>query len=303
MSLGRVLITGGSGQLGSDLEALIQAPDEVSAPPRTQLDITDDAAVEAALADVRPDVVFNCAAYHNVDLCEVEEDRSFAVNVRAVKRLAERCAQRGAQLVHFSTNYVFAGDAPRPYREDDAPAPRSVYALSKLAGEHAARVYASDALVIRTAGLYGLHGSASKGGNFVTRALARAREQGRLDMVADQRLSPTFTEDLARATLAAVGAGAVGVVHLTSAGECSWYEFTQAILELADVEAPVNPVATTPAPGRADRPRNGVLARPAADAAGVPELPHWRDGLARYMERAGLAAGALGAGEPAQPAS
>ena len=145
----------------------------------------------------RPDAVFNCAAFHNVDLCEREEDRSFEVNARAVKRLAERCAERGAKLVHMSTNYVFDGTAPEPYREDDRPNPRSVYAISKLAGEHAALAYAPGALVVRGAGLYGLHGSASKGGNFVTRMVERAREQGELKMVADQRLAPTFTADLA----------------------------------------------------------------------------------------------------------
>ena len=134
--------------------------------------------------------MFNCAAFHNVEVCEREEDSAFAVNARAVKRLAERCAADGARFVHLSTNYVFDGTAAAPYAEDDAPNPRSIYAISKLAGEHTALAYAPDALVVRTAGLYGLHGSVSKGGNFVTRMIARAREQGALKVVADQRLTP-----------------------------------------------------------------------------------------------------------------
>src|SRR5205807_7367845 len=115
-----------------------------------------------------------------------------------------------------------------PYGEDDLPAPRSIYALTKLAGEHAALAYGEGALVVRGAGLYGLHGSASKGGNFVQRMVTRAQEQGALKMVADQRLQPTFTQDLAAAILEAVEADATGLLHLTAEGACSWFEFTQA---------------------------------------------------------------------------
>ena len=286
MSLRRVLITGGGGQLASDLEELLAG--RATTPGREALDITDDDAVRRHFHEVRPEVVFNCAAFHNVEVCEREEDRSFAVNARAVKRLAERCAEADAKLVHMSTNYVFDGTASEPYPEHAAPSPRSVYALSKVAGEYAALAYAPDALVARTAGLYGLHGSASKGGNFVTRTIGRAREQGQLKMVADQRLSPTYTADLAEALLEAVEQGAAGLVHLTSSSACSWYEFTQAIVELAGIEADIEPVATTRPPGGADRPLNGVLARPRADASGLTPLRHWRDGLEAYMRRAQL---------------
>lgn len=290
MKLGRVLVTGGAGQLGSDLEALLAPTCELSAPPHSELDIGDDDAVARAFENAQPAVVFNCAAFHNVEVCESEEDRSFAINARAVKRLAERCAESGAKLVHLSTNYVFDGARPEPYGEHDMPNPRSIYALSKLAGEYAALAYAPDALVVRGAGLYGLHGSGSKGGNFVTRALGRAREQGELRMVSDQRLSPTFTADLAPALAEAVERRAAGVLHLTASGSCSWYEFTLAILELAGIEVPVEAVETTRRPGAADRPLNGVLARPGADAAGLTPLRGWREALADYMERAALGA-------------
>src|SRR5262249_44202579 len=151
-----------------------------------------------------PDVVFNCAAFHNVDVCEVERAQAWSVNVEAVRELA----LRSPLLVHVSTNYVFDGRRPDPYAETDAPSPRSVYALTKLAGEYAALAYAPSALVVRTGGLYGLSGSASKGGNFVQRMITRAREQGALKMVADQRLQPTFTLDLAAAIVGAVEIGA-----------------------------------------------------------------------------------------------
>jgi dTDP-4-dehydrorhamnose reductase len=280
----RALITGGGGQLGRDLEALLG--DDARAYTHAELDIADADAVGRAFAEIEPDVVFNCAAFHNVEVCESEPDQAWAVNVRAVRELAER----GAKLVHLSTNYVFDGRRPEPYGEEEAPAPRSIYALTKLAGEYAAQAYGEGALVVRGAGLYGLHGSASKGGNFVQRMVARAREQGELKMVADQRLQPTFTADLAAALIAAVEADADGVVHLTAGGECSWFEFTEAIMEIAGVEVPIEPVQTTIPPGGADRPLNGVLARPRADALGLAQLRGWREALADYMSRAGLAA-------------
>ena len=287
----RALVTGGGGQLGSDLEEQLTAIGvEVHAPAHAELDVTDDSGVEHAFRDVLPELVVNCAAFHNLDVCEREEDRSFEVNARAVKRLAQRSATAGARLVHLSTNYVLDGTAADPYREDDVPSPRSVYAISKLAGEHAALAYAPDVLVVRGAGLYGLHGSASKGGNFVTRMVARAREHRGLKMVADQRLSPTFTSDLAAALIEAVDADATGLLHLTATGVCSWFEFTEAILEIAGLEVAVEPVRTTIPPGGVDRPLNGVLARPAADALGLTPLRDWREALADYMQRAGLAA-------------
>lgn len=279
----RALITGGGGQLASDLADLLG--NDAHSYAHAELDITDDTSVDRAFEEVDPDVVFNCAAFHNVDLCEREMETAWAVNVRAVRALA----RRSPRLVQISTNYVFDGRRDEPYAEEDLPAPRSVYAITKLAGEHAALAYGRAPLVVRTAGLYGLHGSASKGGNFVQRMTARAREEGSLRVVDDQRLQPTFTRDLATAVVDAVERAVTGVVHLTAQGGCSWHEFTVAILEHAGIEVPVEPVHTTIAPGGADRPLNGVLARPRADALELPRLRPWREALADYMARAGLA--------------
>ncbi len=291
MNIGRVLITGGAGQLASDLRERLAGSAQVDCRDREALDITDDDAVAGALSESAPGVVFNCAAYHKVDELEGEEDRAAAVNVRAVKRLAERCAAAGAKLVHFSTNYVFDGTAARPYTERDLPNPRSVYAVTKLAGEYVARAYEPGALVVRSAGLYGLAGSDSKGGNFVERLLARVDSGEPVRMVEDQRLTPTFTADLAEAVVAAVEADASGVLHLTNGGSCSWYEFTLAILENAGHEVPVEGVATAGRPGMADRPLNGVLANEAAERLGLAPLRPWREALDDYMQRAGLSAG------------
>jgi dTDP-4-dehydrorhamnose reductase len=280
----RALITGGGGQLASDLVELLG--DDAVALSHSELDIADTGALARTIDDVAPDVVINCAAFHNLDVCEAEPDQAWAVNVRAVREMAVRAPR----LVHLSTNYVFDGRRDEPYGENDVPAPRSVYAITKLAGEHAALAYGSSSLVVRAAGLYGLHGSVSKGGNFVQRMLARARETGALKMVADQLLQPTFTADLAAAIVDAVARDAQGVVHLTAADACSWHEFTVAIMELAGVDVPVEAVSTTLPPGGVDRPLNGVLARPRADTLGLPTLRPWREGLEDYMSRAGLAA-------------
>ena len=286
----RTLITGGGGQLASDLETLLAERGPVWARSREELDITDDAAVAATMARVAPTVVYNCAAYHNVDACEDTETRAFEVNARAVKRLAERCTEHGAKLVHVSTNYVFDGSGEEPWTEEDLPRPRSIYGLSKLAGEHAALAYAPDALVVRTGGLYGVHGSASKGGNFVERMIARACETGALRMVADQRLTPTATSDLAAAMVHATEREMAGLLHLTNSGDCSWFQFTAAIMEEAGIDVPIEPVTTSP--GGADRPLNGVLSCARAELAGVAPLPHWRDALRGYLARTELRAAA-----------
>ena len=280
----RALITGGGGQLASDLVELLG--DDAVAFSHADLDIADGEAVARAIDEVAPDVVINCAAFHNLDVCEAEPDQAWAVNVRAVREMA----RRAPRLVHLSTNYVFDGRRPEPYGEDDVPAPRSVYSITKLAGEHAALAYGSRSLVVRAAGLYGLHGSVSKGGNFVQRMLARGREQSALKMVADQLLQPTFTADLAAAIVDALERDVDGVVHLTASDSCSWHDFTVAIMELAGLDVPVEAVSTIIPPGGVDRPLNGVLARPRADALGLPALRPWRDGLEDYMSRAGLAA-------------
>jgi dTDP-4-dehydrorhamnose reductase len=283
----RALITGGGGQLASDLQELLG--DDAVALSHASLDVADAYALARAIEDAQPDVVINCAAFHNLDVCESEPDQAWTVNVRAVREMAIRAPR----LVHLSTNYVFDGRREEPYGEDDVPAPRSVYAITKLAGEHAALAYGERSLVVRAAGLYGVHGSVSKGGYFVQRMLGRARDGAALKMVADQRLQPTFTADLAAAIVDALERDASGVVHLTAADACSWHEFTLAILELAGVDVPVESVSTTIPPGGVDRPLNGVLARPRADALGLGTLRPWREGLEDYMTRAGLAAAQL----------
>jgi dTDP-4-dehydrorhamnose reductase len=280
----RTVILGADGQLGRHLAAL--AP-QARVPERANADVTNPTSLERALDGA--ELVVNCAAYVNVDACEGDGARdAWAVNALGAANVARACAVIGATLVHVSTNYVFDGHRPEPYGEDDLPAPRSMYAITKLAGEHAALAYNPATLVVRTAGLYGLGGNRVKGGNFVERILRAARERGSLQVVGDQRLTPTYCADLAVAILAAVDVGARGIVHLTNSGACSWHAFTVDILHLAGVQAAVEETVTEPRPGVADRPRNGVLARPRADALGLAPLRPWQEALADYLRQAGL---------------
>jgi dTDP-4-dehydrorhamnose reductase len=270
------LITGAQGQLGRDLARLL--PD-ATALGREELPIDDEAQVRRRLAELRPEVVYNCAAYNAVDAAEKDPEPAVAVNARGPENLARACLETGARLVHFSTNYVFDGDAAEPYDEDDQPNPRSRYGRSKLEGEERVLALMPAALVIRSSGLFGLQGSAIKGGSFPERILARARSGQPLRVVADQRLNPTFTRDLAAGSHLLAESGMTGVVHLVAGGECSYWELAVEALRLSGLTPEVAEAASSDFPTAAPRPLNGCL-RSHRTAA----LRDWHEGLAEYMD-------------------
>lgn len=273
----RVLITGARGQLGSDLAGLLP---EAVAFGREELRVEDEAAVAAAFASARPELVFNCAAYNAVDRAESEPGLAGAANEEGPGLLARACARAGARLVHFSTNYVFDGQADRPYVESDPPHPLGTYARSKRGGEVRVLEALPGALVLRAGALFGLRGSAAKGGSFPARILARARAGEALRVVDDQWVNPTYTPDLAEAALRLAGSGAEGIVHLAPAGCCTWREFALEVLRLAGLEGvDVAAAASGDFPSAAERPRQGCLA-----STRVPPLRPWREGLRAYWE-------------------
>jgi dTDP-4-dehydrorhamnose reductase len=245
---------------------------------RDELSVEDPEAVRRTVAEIRPDVVFNCAADNAVDGAEREPDRAFAVNGAGPGHLALACREVGARLVHFSTNYVFDGEAAEPYSEEDEPRPQSTYARSKLEGERRVLDVLPTALVIRASGLFGLQGSAVKGGSFPERILAKARAGEPLAVIHDQRLNPTFTRDLAAGTLDLVEAGTEGVVHLVAADCCSWWELAGETVRLAGLDAEVRQLTSDAFPAAASRPRNGCLR-----SVRAPFLRSWREGLAAYV--------------------
>lgn len=280
----KILLIGKTGQLGDDI-IRYGAGHEIHAHDETTLDITVPESVRAAIADLRPDVVINTAAFHNVPKCETEPLEAFRVNCVAVRDLAAACNEAGCRLVTFSSDYVFGGEKRTPYREDDPPAPLQVYGISRLAGEHAALSTGPDhAVVIRTCGLYGISGAASKGGNFVDQRVADAKGGGPIEIGCDQTVSPTWTGNLARGVLRLITHPGLrpGIYHLVNEGECTWFDFTKEIYRILGLNVEVRPVDRKGVSGRMRRPLYSALANTKAKALNVA-LPPWRDGLRDYL--------------------
>ena len=283
----RVLITGAGGQLATYLvEAL--AGHDLFALSRRDLDITDSGRLDDLLGQLRPDQVINTAAFHNLPQCEKDVRASFDVNARAPFFLGKACREVGAKFVHISTDYVFGNTVePRPLTEDDRPAPLSVYAASKLAGEHLIRQATNSHLIIRTCGLYGARGSSGKKGNFVLTMLRLARERGEVRVVNDQTCTPTFAKHAAMAIAALVGADQTGTFHAVSHGACTWYEFAVEILRLANVPATTHPVTSEEFFDGVRRPAYSVLNCARFERATGQRIPSWRDGLRDYLTEIG----------------
>jgi dTDP-4-dehydrorhamnose reductase len=275
----RWLITGSYGQLGTDLQkVLAEKPDDVvRAVDVDVLDITDSAAVNAAVDEFAPDVLVNAAAYTAVDAAEENEELAFKVNATGPAVLAAAVARGAGRLIHVSTDYVFAGDGMVPYEVGDTPDPKSAYGRTKLAGELAVRELLPDAsYVVRTAWVYG-----GAGANFVKTMIRLEGERDTVSVVDDQRGSPTWSADLARA-LAELGrsSAAAGTYHCTGTGDTTWFGLTQAIFEeLGADPGRVLPTTTDAFPRPAPRPAYSVLSDAAWRGAGLTPMPHWRDAL------------------------
>jgi dTDP-4-dehydrorhamnose reductase len=283
----RILLLAASGQLGTDLAARLAGPQLVTM-ARGQLDVTDVAAVERTLTEVRPAIVLNTAASNRVDDIEHDPAPAFQVNAVAVHHLARACARQGARLVHFSTDYVFGGDRPGPYAESAPPAPLSAYGASKLAGEYLTRQASDRHVVIRSSGLYGVAGSSGKGGNFVETMLRLARDQGAIRVVEDQVLAPTYTADLADAVARLLAANPPGgVYHLTNAGACSWLAFARRIFDLAGLAPDLAPTTSAALARPARRPAHSVLLNTRAAALGLPPMRPWDEALSAYLSAKG----------------
>lgn len=280
----KTMLIGADGQLGSDLQKIYR-PAELVPLIWPDFDVCDYPLVDSVLAEHKPDVVINTAAYHRVDECEDYPDRAMAVNALAVRNLSLACNKAGAVLVHFSTDYVFDGESDRPYTEEDAPQPQSAYAVSKVAGEFFVRSLSERYFLLRLCGLYGITGSKEKGTNFIETMLKLAREGKPIKVVDDQVLTPTYTRVLAPRIKALIETGKFGLYHMTSEGECSWYEFARAIFDLSGVQANLSPTTSDQYYTPAKRPHYSVLENARLKLLpSVPPLPHWRDALAEYLE-------------------
>ena len=280
----KVLVAGASGQLG---QALLPLLGERLAwgGGRNELDVTDGAAVSARLRDARPAGVVNASAYNKVDAAQDDPESAFRVNAVAPLILARASLEIGARFVHVSTDYVFDGQKTEPYTEDDAPRPRSVYGLSKRAGELNVLSLGAPALIVRTSGVLGAGGSRAKGGSFVERILQKARRGETLRVVDDQVFAPTYAPDLAAALVALIDAGTRGLVHVTNEGSCTWFALAQRALHEAGLPAHVESITSAALGLPAPRPPYSVLSTARHRSLGFVPLRPWQDALAELVAR------------------
>ncbi|MEE8409433.1 MAG: dTDP-4-dehydrorhamnose reductase [Myxococcota bacterium] len=287
--MANILIIGAAGQLGTDLGAELERrgrSGDVAAVDIDEVDICDHDGTRIFVHHRSPSLVINLAAYHHVDTCESTAASAFATNAVAVHNLARVCAEVDAVLVHFSTDFVFDGakDRTEPFTEEDVPNPQSVYAASKLAGEHLVRQACDKHFVIRTCGLYGVAAAQGRSTNFVETMLRLAGSGNPLRVVDDQRLTPTATMDLASKVLDLITTGAYGLYHLTNGGSCTWYEFATEIFRIVGLQPDLKSTTSEEYDAPARRPHYSVLDHVALRRAGLESMRPWKDALADYIK-------------------
>lgn len=277
----KVLLTGGKGMLGRTLVRELGGEFEVIPTDLPEADITDENAIDAVFARHAPDAVIHCAAMTAVDKCETERDLAFRLNARGTANVSAACRRHGVRLVAISTDYVFEGDADRPYTEFDRPTGgRTVYGQSKFAGEEAVRSLCPNHVIARISWLYGA------GGPSFVHAMMNLADGTRpvLKVVADQHGNPTSTVAVARALGNILKRpNLCGTFHLTCEGEATWAELAEEIFRLAGRAQKVQPCTTDEFPRPAPRPKNSRLEKMALRIAGLPPMPHWKDALAEFM--------------------
>jgi dTDP-4-dehydrorhamnose reductase len=281
----RILITGGRGQLGRELQQAL-ASQTVLAQDLPELDVTDAAAVRRAIDQFRPQVVIHAAAYTDTAGCEADPELAMRVNSEGTRQVALACRQSGAAMLYVSTNEVFDGQKGEAYLESDEPRPINAYGRSKLAGERYVQSILDRFYVVRTAWLY-----AAGGNNFPSKVLSAAASVGELRFVTDEVASPTWARDLAQAIGALIGEPTYGIYHLTNSGSCSRYQWAQRVLELAGRgDVALRPVlqADYAAPYR--KPSYSELANRAAAGLGIVMRP-WQEALQEYFLTAPARAG------------
>ena len=282
----KIAVLGAAGQLGRDLCPRLASLGDVIPLSRADIDLSRPEKVTPdALAAHAPDVFINCAAYNLVDKAEVEPEAALATNALGVRALAKACHAARVRFVHFSSDYVFGLHITRrlPLAETDAAGPESVYAASKLAGECFALSEALDALVIRTCGLYGVWGSGGKGGNFVETMLRVAGQGKPLRVVNDQHCTPSYTADVADATVQLIRNGTSGLFHIVNQGASTWYEFAAEIFRQVGLKPDLTPITSAEFNAPAKRPAYSVLATDKLVATGVTALRPWPEALAAYL--------------------
>ena len=281
----KVLVTGAAGQLGQDVVLLLQHQGhQVMGCDRQEMDITDLDQCVQVIGEFGPAAVIHCAAHTAVDAAESDIDAAYLINATGSRNVALASEKAGAKLVYISTDYVFDGLGVQPYHEYDNTDPKSIYGKSKRAGEVLVQSLSSKYFIVRTSWVYGKYGN-----NFVKTMLKLGQEKPMLQVVDDQKGSPTYTVDLARFLLELIQTEKYGVYHASNRDSCTWFEFTQAIFaEAEDIlglrfTAKLEPCATEQFPRPAPRPRNSVMEHLSVRTNGFEDIRTWREGLRDFL--------------------
>ncbi len=284
----KVLVTGANGQLGSEIRVLASLFPEMNFAftDVAELDITNPEKVAEFIAAFKPEYLINCAAYTNVDKAETDLETATLLNAGAVGILADCSAKAGCQMIHISTDYVFDGKGPRPYKEDDPVAPQSAYGRTKLEGEILCQRNNPKSIIIRTSWLYSAFGN-----NFVKTMLRLGNERSELSVIVDQIGTPTNAADLARAILMIISSVEweeksfqPGIYHYSNEGVASWYDFTRAIFDLTGINCKVNPITSEEYPSLVQRPPYSVMNKSKIKLIFGLQILHWRESLTTYFQ-------------------
>jgi dTDP-4-dehydrorhamnose reductase len=280
----RAVVFGSGGQLGQELCAELRKRGfEVQGYERRQIDVSDPAKVEEVLAQFDPAVVFNAAAYNQVDVAEREPQAAYLANALAVRNLAVACRQIDARLVHYSTDYVFDGTLGRPYQETDATHPLGAYAVSKLAGELYAQAYLDRPLIIRTSGVFGPGGRTTNRGNFLELMVRLAKGGQPIRVVQDFVASPTYAPLLASRSIDLLDRGLSGVFHVGGGTPISWYDFATIIFKTAGLRPELQATTSREYRTEAARPKFSALSNTKMEAAGVAAMPSIEEAVRCYF--------------------
>lgn len=276
----KILITGCNGQLGRALNQRFCGRTDLDLVNTDveQLDITDIQKVMEFVEQVKPYAIINCAAHTGVDACETQEELAYRINAIGPRNLSIAATRFGAKMMHISTDYIFSGDADKPYKEFDAPGPKGVYGSTKLAGENFVKEFAKEYFILRTAWLYG------EGKNFVKTMLRLSETNDTVRVVGDQFGSPTSAKELARAIDYLLCTDNYGVFHATCEGECSWADFTEEIFRLAGKDTKVERITTEEFGAPAPRPAYSVMDKYMFRLTTDFKFKDWKDAIAEYMQ-------------------
>jgi len=282
----RILLTGASGQLGSECRVVLQNVFEIIAPDREEFDITSWDTVITSINQLSPDIILNCAAFTKVDECETEKKLSERINVEGPRNLAQGAARYDKTIVHISSDFVFNGRKrlPQPYFEDDPMAPLSFYGQTKMESEMAVKQNARSYIIIRSGWLYGIRGD-----SFVKKIVRLALKKGQepIPVVNDQFGSPTWSYRLAQQIKVLIDNRKDGVYHATAEGYCSRYEWAKYLLEKMEMKTPVIPCSSKEYPSPATRPLNSILENRQLKIEGLNIMRHWQSDLDIFIDTYG----------------